>query len=363
MCTMLGNPLCPCRGVSRKFLRQLVSPRTRPKVAHWEAALGFKDRDDKFVKEFQTTFNSSFWEIYLFACLKEMKFCVDFSHTSPDFIASKGGDCICIEAAIANNPDGQLAEWEGDVESRVAESIDRRSIVERTIPRLTNTLVSKHRKFIKQYSALPHVRGRAFVVAIAPFDQPMSYYQTDQAIRNVLYQYDLPIYQDIPEENRRIIFGHEYLEYILKPSGSKIELGFFLDDRMKEISAIIFSNLATWGKVRALSDDPNPNILFESQRYNDAGLKAHHRLQKKADYRETLLDGLHILMNPHAEVPIPSTMLNWPGVAYHWLDPSDGIPNEESPDGFLFWRTVLTLPPEADVDQYVKKANEDLAST
>jgi hypothetical protein len=28
-------------------------------------ATGFKDRDGKFVKEFQITFDSSFWELYL----------------------------------------------------------------------------------------------------------------------------------------------------------------------------------------------------------------------------------------------------------------------------------------------------------
>jgi hypothetical protein len=39
----------------------------------------------------------------------------------------------------------------------------------------------------RMVTALGHVQGRAFIVAIAPFDQPMSYYQTDQAIRNVLY--------------------------------------------------------------------------------------------------------------------------------------------------------------------------------
>jgi hypothetical protein len=31
-------------------------------------ARGFEDRDGKFVQEFQTTFNSSFWELYLFLC-------------------------------------------------------------------------------------------------------------------------------------------------------------------------------------------------------------------------------------------------------------------------------------------------------
>lgn len=35
-------------------------------------ASGFRDRDGKFVKEFQTTYNSSFWELYLFAAFKDL---------------------------------------------------------------------------------------------------------------------------------------------------------------------------------------------------------------------------------------------------------------------------------------------------
>ena len=50
-----------------------------------EWARGFKDRDGKFVKEFQTTFDSSFWELYLFAVMKQFQLEVDFSFTSPDF--------------------------------------------------------------------------------------------------------------------------------------------------------------------------------------------------------------------------------------------------------------------------------------
>lgn len=67
-------------------------------------AEGFVDRDGKFVEEFQTTFNSSFWELYVFAVLKRYGMIVDFSHARPDF-------CIPalnfnIEAAIASNADG-----------------------------------------------------------------------------------------------------------------------------------------------------------------------------------------------------------------------------------------------------------------
>jgi hypothetical protein len=38
-----------------------------------EWARGFKNRDGKFVKEFQTTFDSSFWELYLFAVMKQFQ--------------------------------------------------------------------------------------------------------------------------------------------------------------------------------------------------------------------------------------------------------------------------------------------------
>src|ERR1700737_2388564 len=48
-------------------------------------AEGFVDRDGKFVEEFQTTFNSCFWELYLHAILKEYGMPVDFSKASPDF--------------------------------------------------------------------------------------------------------------------------------------------------------------------------------------------------------------------------------------------------------------------------------------
>src|SRR5882724_758422 len=203
-------------------------------LAEW--ADGFEDRDGKFATEFQTTFNSSFWELYLFACLKQMGFGVDFRHHAPDFVASKGGDEVCIEAAIASHALGALAEWEGQNASERKE-ITRDSVIAATIPRIANALGSKHKRFTEGYAQLEHVQGRPFVVAIAPFDQPMTYLQTDQAMRNVLFQYDVPIYKDIPEENRRTIFGHEFLDYFIKPNGTKIELGFFLDERMKEISA------------------------------------------------------------------------------------------------------------------------------
>ena len=42
-------------------------------------ARGFRDRDGKFVQEFQRTFDSCFWELYVFAVLKQYRLEVDFT--------------------------------------------------------------------------------------------------------------------------------------------------------------------------------------------------------------------------------------------------------------------------------------------
>jgi hypothetical protein len=57
--------------------------------------------------------------------------------------------------------------------------------------------------------------------------------------------------------------GYE-VDSIAKDSGSSVGLGVFKDEEFKWLSAVMFSSCATWGKVRALSADPNPNVMFEA---------------------------------------------------------------------------------------------------
>jgi hypothetical protein len=75
---------------------------------------GFVDRDGKFVTEFQTTYNSSFWELYLFAVFKHLGINVDFSYDSPDFVAADYP--LAVEAAIASHAQDDVPEWEKTLE-------------------------------------------------------------------------------------------------------------------------------------------------------------------------------------------------------------------------------------------------------
>src|SRR5260370_26191948 len=64
-----------------------------------EWARGFRDRDGKFVYEFQRTFDPCFWELYVFAVLKQYGLTVDFGHPAPDFFVTDNGG-FNIEATV-----------------------------------------------------------------------------------------------------------------------------------------------------------------------------------------------------------------------------------------------------------------------
>lgn len=85
-----------------------------PVIQGWAAGLlGRKGEAEKFVKEFQTTFNSSMWEIYLNKALSELGCTVDYTKSSPDFFVTSGGTYeFNIEAVISDQPLGQAGEGE-----------------------------------------------------------------------------------------------------------------------------------------------------------------------------------------------------------------------------------------------------------
>lgn len=119
--------------------------------------------------------------------------------------------------------------------------------------RIMNAVDSKHRAYVERYSTLDHVKGRPFVVALAPFEQPHFMAQARQAIRWALYAYEGPILQDPNRPEDSPIIGHYRVPKLEKANGSLVELGIFRRPIMPEVSAVIFSTTATYGKLLALS--------------------------------------------------------------------------------------------------------------
>ncbi|MVZ09895.1 glycosaminoglycan attachment site [Enterobacteriaceae bacterium 8376wG6] len=293
---------------------------------------GFLDRDGKFCKEFQTSFEPCLWELYLHAYLKEINAQVDFSYDAPDFVVEKSGEGVCIEATIAAPPVGEMPPhgFSGKKPPKDFTQFNADSII-----RICNSFTPKHRKLQTRYSTLPQCQDKPFVIAIASFDRPFSHMSGSRSIMAALYG----LYHD--EEATLKLGAKEVISYnvdeVVKSENTTIELGYFCSDKYSDISAVIYSNLATWGKVRALADNPGANSVYHSFHPNPGSLYPIVKNAMKRDYHEHLSDGLFVLHNPFADKPIPSDFFEGERVAQCYVKP-DGELEITAPDDFLLMR-------------------------
>lgn len=315
--------------------RMLMTPEFRPERYVLETwAEGFRDRDGKFVFEFQTTFESSLWELYLFACLKELGAAVNLQHARPDFVVDSPRG-FSMEATITQPAKGDPG----------AIGFDPRAIPEdfnafnaQAAIRLSNGLSEKVKKYRNGYRHIEQVRDRPYVIAIAPFDRPYAHFAASRPIMAALYgvHYDEeavgPGAKKIPKVR---------VEDAIKPNGSPVPLGFFTSDQFKEVSAVIYSCLGGWGKVRALAPNPDAFSIYQTFHPSDDGITPRFRATWKRDYHEHLLDGLHIFHNPFAERPLAPEVLGHDRVAQFFVG-ADGLRTIE-PDDFLLMRMIRTL--------------------
>lgn len=264
-----------------KFLLEKENKPICDVISRW--ASGFEDRDNKFSYEFQTTFNSSFWEIYLYQCFKDLNMTVDFSKASPDFtVKTEEGQLINIEAVTANHAQDSSPEWANEDLKNNDEFLNFACV------RILNSIHSKHQKFLKTYSQYEHVQNKPFVLAVAPFEQPMFFIQNNEAINRVLYGQGLDKYAGFKEIK---------VPFAMKSAAVSLDLGIFTNDKYKEISAVIFSTTATVGK--AITQSSMPAMIRTSRYHEHKGLIM--EFKENAEHFETHLDGLQIHHNPYAE--------------------------------------------------------------
>lgn len=301
---------------------------------------GFPDRDNKFVIEFQTTFNSSFWEIYLYALFKVIGITMHWEHPSPDFMVEYNGNKVIIEATIAAAASGKVPEWEKDLKE--APPTRFREMNMESIIRLSNSIISKHRKYKDKYSKLDHVKGNPFVIAVAPFEQPHFNLQCETPIMALLYDFyvDEDAYNDNP---------HLYpngppdvsLGFVEKDNGAEIELGLFEDDSLAEVSAVILSTTATWGKVESMSSSNHlrfVNTVWWSEEKQEPIYKS--------SANENIRDGLFVFHNPYARKPLDPEMYNQPGITQVFVDPITKNINKKRNGLFLMHRQSMNIAPK-----------------
>ena len=302
---------------------------------------GCPDRDNKFIKEFQTTFNSSFWEIYLYALFKELDFRMDWSYPSPDFLLEYQTNRVIVEATIAANALGKTPEWEREI---LEENITRfKKMNIESIIRLSNSIASKYQKYKKTYSKLSHVNSNPFILAVAPFEQPNFNLQLDIPIMALLYDYyiDEDAYNDnphlYPNGPPKVSLGS-----VKKDNGSKVKLGLFEDASHSDISAIILSTTATWGKVEAMSSEAHHRHI-STVWWSEEECKPILKSSTTNSYSENIKDGLYVFHNPFAKNPVENDMFRHEGVTQVFVNPTNKRITKEVNGLFLLHRQTINI--------------------
>jgi hypothetical protein len=298
-------------------------------------ARGFQDRDGKFVYEFQKTFDPCFWELYVFAVLKQYGLTVDFSHPAPDFFVTDNGG-FNVEATVALHAKNATPAY---VKYKEPIPQDLNEFNRQAILRIRNSIDGKTKKFSASYETLHHVRNRPFVLAITGFDSPHAPLANQRAIEAALFGYYVDEEKYLRDGGE--LKGYE-VESVAKDNGTSIDIGVFKSEDFKWLSAVMFSSCASWGKVRALSADPNPNVIFETVKYNPSGTNPCVERAKKANYTERLLDGLRIYHNPLASHPLDRSVFRNRDVFQSYYSEADDDWVYEFREGLLLFRRVET---------------------
>ncbi|MCG6203871.1 hypothetical protein LPW26_04410 [Rhodopseudomonas sp. HC1] len=314
----LFKPLVSSRELHPNFVNTLRAPSASVRKVLLEWAKGFPDRDGKFIKEFQTTYNSSFWELYLFAVLKEIGIKIDFEFNAPDFVAAD--EPLAIEATIASHARDDTPEWEKRFEDIV--DMDVFDAQAKAAIRASNAFWAKSNAYLERYSKLPHMAGRSYVIAISNYGTP-----------------DFNLLGDIPMQH--VLYDNFDLGHLTKENGARVSLGLFKTGEFAHVSAVLYSSVATFGKARALCVDAN-EFVFEAYRIRNNIEPILIRAHKK-DYEESLTDGLRLFTNPYATTPINVNLFDDWGVRTFEANKNGDFLVSCHPDGDLCARQTYQM--------------------
>lgn len=351
----------------KEILNEPAYAKTHPIINEWgEGLLDRSGESKKFITEFQTTFNSSFWELYLNKAFKELGYKIDYSYASPDFnLLSPNNRNISVEA-VTSNPSIQQSQ-ELDKDKIEAELLDESTLKLAGKIRDKHILYKGDGKKKNPYSSLEHVKGNPFVLAVAPFDRQSAQRQNNTAINRVLYGVEPPKNYHDPQD---------MIKCVINKNGKEVELGIFTNDSYKEISAVIFSTTGTFGKAvsmagtasfvrvtrlrrmgivefmakegldklgRSVNSISEGYDIFSERIFSGGEICGHDMyLYNAIDHNETHLDGLQIYHNPYALHPLESDDFDVPEAVHYFYDTEEQIMQIKYKDHAMVSRNTVT---------------------
>jgi hypothetical protein len=277
----------------------------------------FKDIDGNFVEQFQTTgFDARLWELYFHAYLVEEELFFEREYNAPDFVVSKFGERVGIEAVTVGRKEGNPARY-FKPEDALPPAVDVRSEHENAMPiRFGSPLFSKLKK---QYWQLPHMVDTPLVIAIADFHDDASMTWSGTALINYLYDVRHDHHYD---ENGKLVISPIQID-IHRVGEKEVPSGFFFQPDAENISAILFSASGTISKFNRMGQQAgfkHPDvrmIRFGSCYDHDENASLPRMFQYEVDETstETWAEGMSMFHNPNAKHPVPEAL--FPHAAHH----------------------------------------------
>ena len=285
----------------------------------------FVDRDGNFVEQFQTTgFDQRTWELFLFAYLLEAGFTIDNEHARPDFVCSKDGRSVAIEATTANPTGGQPAPTTLEGLQRRAQETEGEVLrrIQQEVPiRLGSPLYTKLRQ---RYWELEHVAGKPLAFAIESFAAEDALHFSDTGLAS--YLYGLWAVPWRTSEGDLVVTNVPITEH--RDKDKVIPSGFFNQPDAEHISAVLFANTGTMPKFGRMAvqeglDAANVKMIRVGFCY-DHDPNASEPFSFSYDVAErpnawgepeSWGEGVSIFHNPNALHPVEESL--FPEIAHH----------------------------------------------
>lgn len=286
------------------------------------------DQDGNFVQQFQTTgFDARTFELGLFAYLYTSGHKFIETNGYPDFIVSNTKQLeVCIEATTSNPPHEN--RYKNSIEHIEELSNDElmSKVIDEVPIKMGSPLFSKLKK---KYWEKDQCKNKPIVLAIQPFHEAGSLFYSDATLLS--YLYGLRHYPTWSEDGKLIINkdnidSHAYNEKVI-PSN------FYGQPHSENISAVIFSNILTIPKfVRmAYQSGQRNGIIVDINRSgtcynpdpNAAEPLTFEYSLNNPPYKETWGEGLHVIHNPHAKIPLPKNY--FPGLTESYIENNEVV--------------------------------------
>jgi hypothetical protein len=240
-----------------------------------------------FIRKFQTdNFHSHLFEIACFAYLESAGLKPNRNHSSPDFLASRNGLTLAIEAATANPSNNQAADI-SLLQMKELPDEELANKVNDEFPRRISSILQK--KLKHQYDKLPQCAGSPLILMVAPFFEAGSVYYTDESLVDCLYGVNrtTPGFFSLPEA--------ESVSAVLYCSAFTVPRFFRLATPLDDTAKV---RATREGKYYAVESDGE--LLEREYQY---------RIGSPSSPKETWHEGVTLFLNHNARIPISKEIL------------------------------------------------------